>query len=75
MSPDDLPVRLKFCGSLQHQHHHAGEEIFFYEIIGKKEVRFSRNCAYNVYNSSIWAQNSPYSSHELKYQGDYALKF
>jgi hypothetical protein len=36
MSPDDRPVRLIFCGCLQHQHHHAGEEIFFYEIIGKK---------------------------------------
>jgi hypothetical protein len=69
MSLDDRPVRLKFWGYLQHQHHHAGEDIFLYEIIGgkKKEVRFSHNCAYNVYNSSLWAQNSPYSNHELKY--------
>lgn len=61
--PDDRPVRMKFCGCLRHQRYHAGEEIFFHEIIGEEEARFSRNCAYNVYNSRIWAQNNPCYSH------------
>jgi len=51
MLPDDRPVRMKFYGCLRHQLHRAGEEIFFYEITGEDEVRFSRICTYNVYNS------------------------
>jgi hypothetical protein len=71
MIPGDRPLRMQFRDWLRHQH--VADEPLLQNTQWTHEECFTREGAFNIHNSRLWARDSPHAIRECGYQACFSV--